>query len=125
MEIETGQVWVRKYGTGYGEDQITILADVSTPDDEYERWEVQYGDGKTLKLLTPYIQSMFEYKNEHPKSVRFTDLNRDVLSAHTGHNDPANVIFHTTGGTSVVLRPDDIDALMLWLKGHRHIYRNA
>lgn len=125
MEIETGQVWIRKGGTGFGEDQITILADVSTPDDEFERWEVQYGDGETIELFAPYIQDVFEYKSDHPKSVRIIDQRGNLLLAYTDSSNSENVVISSGGGVPVVLRPADIDTLTRWFKNHRYLYPNA
>lgn len=122
-EIEAGQVWVRQGGSGYGEDQITILEDVSGPDDEHEKWDAQYGDGETTTLPARYIQRVFEYRDEHPESWEFTDREGDVLHIWQGYHEPENVVFSTTG--AVVLLPDDIDALMHWLTTHKRVVRGA
>ena len=119
-DIEVGQVWVRRGGTGYGEDQITILEDGL--DAESEWWDLQYGTGQRTSLDATYIRQEFEYQEEHPEEWEFTDLDEDTLYLREGTAHDQNVVFQTSYGNPVVLRPDDINDLIHWLTTHQAIH---
>lgn len=126
-DIEVGQVWVRKGGTGFNEDLITILEDMTGEDPTYreneECWEVVYGDEESATLPGLYIQREFEYQSEHPEEWEFVDNDGDRLDVFEGHAHDENVVFQTTFGQMVVLRPDEQDDLIHWLTTHRRIHR--
>ena len=124
-DIEVGQVWVRKGGTGFGDDQITIMEDVSAGGwAPLEWWALQYGTGQTTALDATYIRQEFQHLGEYPEEWSFTDRDEDTLNVFEGHSDAENVVFQTTYGQMVVLRPDDINDLIHWLTTHQAIRGN-